>query len=189
MLAYNNSNLWNAETFARALNVTAPTVHKYLDYLEGAFLIRRLQPWHVNINRRLVKAPKVYIRDSGLLHRLADITSMEALKGNIIIGASWEGYVIEQIAQALPESISMFFYRTHDGAEMDLVLVQRNKVIQAIEIKTGNQTLPKKGFYESIKALQPLKSFIISPDGEAYPIQKNILSCSLIYYLNKCLPK
>jgi uncharacterized protein len=185
MIAHNDGGILNTENYARALSVTAPTVHRYLDYLEGAYLIRRLHPWFVNINKRLVKAPKIYIRDSGLLHRLANIDDMDDLKGNTLIGASWEGYAIEQIAQALPPSISMFYYRTHNGAEMDLVLVSRNKVCAAIEIKLKQSATPSKGFYESVKTLQASKCFIISPYGETYPIDKNIFHCSLSNFIKK----
>jgi uncharacterized protein len=189
MLAFNNSSIWNAEHYTRALGVTAPTVNRYLDYLEGAFLIRRLPTWGVNINRRLVKAPKVYIRDSGLLHRLADITKMDQLRGNTLIGSSWEGYVIEQIAQILPSNLSMFYYRTHDGAEVDVLLVKQNKVAAAIEIKTSKAAVPSKGFYESIKLLMPKKSFVINPNGETFPLRKDVLNCSLQYFLQNELLK
>ncbi len=189
MLSFNNSNIWNAEHYTRALGVTAPTINRYLDYLEGAYLIRRLPTWSVNINRRLVKSPKVYIRDSGLLHRLANIHSMNELRGNTLIGSSWEGYVIEQIAQILPAGLSMFYYRTHDGAEVDLVLVKQNKVAVAIEIKTSKSAVPSKGFYESIKILNPKKSYILNPNGEAYLMRKDVLNCSLIYFLQNELPK
>jgi uncharacterized protein len=189
MLAFNNSSIWNAEHYTRALGVTAPTVNRYLDYLEGAFLIRRLPTWGVNINRRLVKAPKVYIRDSGLLHRLADISKMDQLRGNTLIGSSWEGYVIEQIAQVLPTKLGMFYYRTHDGAEVDLVLVKQNKVAACIEIKTSKSAVPSKGFYESIKLLIPKKSFIVNPNGQPFPLRKDVLNCSLQYFLQNELHK
>ncbi|MDZ4709586.1 MAG: ATP-binding protein [Saprospiraceae bacterium] len=183
MIAFNNGGLLNAENYARALGVTGPTINRYLDYLEGAFLIRKLLPWHTNLNKRLVKSPKLYIRDSGLLHRLAGIDRFETLQGNLLIGASWEGYVIEQISQVLSSGISLFFYRTHDGAEMDLVLIKNNKVSAAIEIKLNNNALPEKGFYEAIKALSPFTSYILTPAGETFPIGKNIFHCSLISFI------
>lgn len=189
MLAHNNGGILNAESYSRALGVTGPTVSRYLDYLEGAFLIRRLQPWFANVNRRIVKAPKTYIRDSGLLHRLADIVKLDDLKGNTLIGSSWEGYAIEQIAQSLPAYLSMFYYRTHDGAEVDLVLVRKNKVACAIEIKSNKSALPAKGFYESIKVLKPVRSYVINPDGDTFPIDAQIMMCSLNYFIKSELPK
>lgn len=189
MLSYNSASPWNAENYARALGVTGPTVNRYLDYLEGAFLIRRLQPWFANINRRLVKSPKIYIRDSGLLHRLANIETMDELKGNSIIGASWEGYVIEQIAQVVPPSITLFYYRTQDGAEVDLLLVKKNKVVSCIEIKVSKTASPSKGFYESIKVLKSSKNYIISPDSDLYPLHENVWMCSLKTFIQTELVK
>ncbi len=189
MLAFNNGNIWNAEHYTRALAVTAPTVNRYLDYLEGAYLIRRLPTWAVNINRRLVKSPKVYIRDTGLLHRLAELDNMDQLRGHTLIGNSWEGYVIEQIAQAMPKPLRMFYYRTHDGAEVDLVLVKQNKVVAAIEIKTSKSAVPSKGFYESLKMLKPKMSYIVNPNGQAFPMRKDVLNCSLQHFLQNELSK
>ncbi|WP_346236466.1 ATP-binding protein [Niabella insulamsoli] len=189
MLSYNNSAILNAEDYARALSVTNPTVHRYLDYLEGAYLIRRLHPWFVNVNKRLVKSPKIYIRDCGLLHRLAGIETMDELRGNTLIGASWEGYVIEQISQALPANFSMFFYRTHNGAEVDLVLVKKNKVQAAIEIKVSAQAQVTRGFYESTDVLKPAKKFVLSPYGDAYPGKDKTIHCSLKHFLAEELPK
>lgn len=188
MLAYNNGGILNAENYARALAVTNPTINKYIDYLEGAYLIRRLHPWHANANKRLVKSPKIYIRDSGLLHRLAGITNMEELRGNMLIGASWEGYVIEQISQAKPETLGIYFYRTHNGAEIDLVLVKKNKVCASIEIKV-NRVAPSRGFYESNADLKPIKSYVLFPYGETYPDKNNTLYCSLSHFLLEELPK
>ncbi len=183
MLANNNSGLWNAETYARALGVTAPTVNRYLDFLEGAYLVRRLYPWFPNTNKRLVKSPKVYIRDSGLLHRLADIYKLDELYGNVIIGASWEGYVIEQIITNLPNNITPYFYRTHAGTEVDLVLVKQNKPYILIEIKLNNLSKPKRGFYEAIDDLKPTKSFVISKETETYTDSGNVTYISLYNFI------
>jgi len=189
MLAYNNGGVLNAENFARALGVTNPTVNRYLDYLEGAYLVRRLQPWFANVNKRLVKSPKVYIRDSGLLHRLAQINTMDELRGNVLIGASWEGYVIEQIIQMLPPALSPFFYRTHNGAELDLLLVKKNKPHAAIEIKVSPSAQPSRGFYESIDTLKPPRRFVIAPYGEAYPGKNGSIHCGLRHFIMQELQK
>jgi predicted AAA+ superfamily ATPase len=184
MLANNNASLWNAETYARALGITAPTVNRYLDFLEGAYLVRRLQPWHANNNKRLVKSPKVYLRDSGLLHRLADVYNLEELYGNVLLGSSWEGYAIEQIVATLPSNIKPYFYRTHSGAEIDLVLTKQNKPYMAIEIKLNSLNKPKKGFYEAIKDLKPTKSLVISRDSETYINNDGIICTSLYHFIN-----
>ena len=189
MLAHNDGGIFNAENYARALGVTGPTVFRYLHFLEGAFLIRSLYPWYVNTNKRLVKAPKVYVRDSGLLHRLGNVNSMESLRGNMLIGASWEGYVIEQIAQRLSSDISLHFYRTHEGAEMDLVLIKNNKPYIGIEIKLNPAAKATKGYYESQKALGTKKNFIIVPKGENFPVNSNTIQCSLFHFLTKELAR
>ena len=188
MLANNTSGIWNAETYSRALGVTSPTVNTYLDYLEGAYLIRRLHPWYVNANKRLIKSPKVYIRDTGLLHRLVDIESYDDLTGNTLIGASWEGYVIEQIAQVLPQQLTMYYYRTQDGAEVDLVLVKANKVAATIEIKLNNIT-PTKGFYESNKVLEPKVSYIICKQTDYYKSKHDVYYIGLVQFLKTELQK
>ncbi|MFD2284897.1 DUF4143 domain-containing protein [Pedobacter petrophilus] len=145
MLAHLNGNLFNGESFARSLSVSAPTVNRYLDFLEGGYLIRRLQPWYVNAKKRLVKSPKTYVRDTGILHRLLNIQDYDSLYGHPAIGASWEGYVIEQIAQLKTAQTELFFYRTQTGAECDLVIVQGVKPIACIEIKLSNAPTVSKG--------------------------------------------
>ncbi|WP_347878502.1 DUF4143 domain-containing protein [Pedobacter sp. SG908] len=110
-----NGNLFNGESFARSLGVSAPTVNRYLDFLEGGFLIRRLQPWFVNAKKRLVKSPKTYIRDTGVLHRLLNIPSYSDLFGHPGIGASWEGYVVEQIYQIKEKQTDFFFIGLKEG--------------------------------------------------------------------------
>ena len=124
MLAHFHGGIWNASNFAGSIGVTIPTINRYLDFLEQAFIITRLQPFYLNLKKRLVKSPKIYIRDSGILHHLTGITDFEQLQGNVIIGHSWEGYVIEQIKQRIDDEVDLYFYRTHNGTECDLVLVR-----------------------------------------------------------------
>lgn len=188
MLAHANGNIWNAEVFARSLGITATTVNRYADYLEAAFIIHRLPAFFINAKKRLVKAPKVYIRDSGLLHRLIDIQNTDDLLGNIIVGASWEGYVLEQIKQNLPTPIRLFYYRTHAGAECDIVLVKGIKALACIEVKFSNSPSISKGFFETIKDLKPKYKFIITPSSDEYPYKENILTTSLFKFLKNHLP-
>ena len=115
MLAANNGGIWSAENYARALGVSSPTVKRYLDFMEGAFMVRQLPAWYVNMGKRIVKAPKVYIRDSGLLHELNRIRSSTELPLHLVVGSSWEGYVIEQVYQLKPRHLDMYYYRTHNG--------------------------------------------------------------------------
>ncbi len=188
MLAHANGNIWNAETFARSLGIAATTVNRYADYLEAAFIIHRLPAYFMNAKKRLVKAPKVYIRDSGLLHRLVDVQHATDLLGNLIVGASWEGYAVEQLYQNAPSTIRLFYYRTHAGAECDLVLVKGVKVVACIEIKFSNSPTVSKGFFESIKDLKPKYKFVITPSSDEYPYKEGIITTSLFKFLKNHLP-
>ena len=183
MIANRQSSIWNAEEYSRALGVSAPTVIKYVDFLEGAYLVRRLHPFFINVNKRLVKAPKIYIRDTGLLHQLCNIDTMGTLKKNTIIGASWEGYVIEEICKALPKDIQPFYYRTQAGTECDLVLVKGITVKACIEIKHSNSPTLTKGFFESVKDLKPQKSFVITPASHTYKLKEGIIVTTLNEFL------
>ena len=189
MLAHSNGNLFNAESFARSLGVSAPTVTRYLDYLEGGYLIRRLQPWFVNAKKRLVKSPKTYIRDTGILHRLLNIPSYEDLFGHPVVGSSWEGYVIEQIYQLKNQHTDLFFYRTQAGAECDLVIVQGIKPIACIEIKLSNSPSISKGFINCSQDLQPVYKYIITPQSDTYKTTNEIIVTNLANFLKEFLPK
>ena len=188
MIAYKQGDVWNAEELSRALGVTAPVTNKYLDLLEGAFLIRRLKPWFVNNGKRLAKSPKVYIRDTGILHHLNRIDTLELLSGHPIVGASWEGYVVEQIALAMNTNIDIFYYRTHVGAELDVVLTKGSKPVAGIEIKYSNAPSISKGFYHSIEDVETEQNFVITPNSDTYPIKKGTV-CSLAVFITKYLPE
>ncbi len=162
---------------------------KYLDFLEGGYMVRRLQPWFVNAKKRLVKSPKAYIRDTGILHRLLNIPSLDSLYGHPVAGGSWEGYVVEQIYQSKPEYVEMFFYRTQAGAECDLVLVQGIKPIACIEIKLSNSPVVSKGFMSCVQDLEPEHKFIITPQSDTYPISNHITVISLPDFLLNWLTK
>jgi predicted AAA+ superfamily ATPase len=123
MIASLNAQLLKQSDLATSLGVSQPTISRYLDLLEGGFIIQRLQPYYVNTKKRLVKQPKIYVRDSGILHHLLGIGSMEKLLGNAAIGASWESYVIEQIRRISDGKAKIYFYKTHKGAESDVVVV------------------------------------------------------------------
>lgn len=185
MIASLNGQLLNQSELATSLGVSQPTVSRYLDLLEGGFIIQRLQPYYINIGKRLVKQPKIYIRDSGILHYLLSIGSMEKLLGNAAIGASWEGYVIEQIRRISDGKAKIYFYKTHKGAESDVVVVTAQGRY-CIEIKRAT-TIPR-GFYEVIKDVEPDASYLIVPEGENYPTKNgiNVMNCDT--FLTKELP-
>ncbi len=184
MLAHNNGSLWNKENYGKSLGVTAPTVGRYLEYMEGAFLVTRLQPWFNNLKKRLVKAPKIYIRDTGILHTLIKTKDIDDLFGHPGVGTSWEGFVIEQIRQLKPEHLDLYFYRTHQGTEADLVLVKGIKPIVCIEIKLSNAPQVSKGFIQSITDLKTKNNFIIMPAGDNYQTKEKINICNLSEFLN-----
>lgn len=189
MLAHINGNVWNAELVARSLGITAPTVNRYIDFLQGAFLVHKLPSFHVNVKKRLVKAPKIYIRDSGMLHQLSHVSSINSLRGNPVVGASWEGYVVEQIVRLKPPETELFYYRTQTGAEMDMVLVRGTQPIAAIEVKLSNAPHISKGNLQSMDDLQTKKNFIIVPDVEEYKTKEKIIICGIHTFLSKHLSK
>ena len=188
MIASNHGNLFNANTFSKALDISSPTVRKYVYYLEQAFLIYSLKPYFYNSNKRLVKSPKLYIRDSGILHFLNFINNFSQLEGNILLGASWEGYAIEQIKQLTNKNIELYFYRTHQGTECDLVLVKGLKPIAAIEIKYSSAPKITKGFVLSINDLNTQNNFIVTPKSDDFLIRENIRVVNLLDFITKYLP-
>lgn len=174
MSAHLHGQLLQLSALANSLDTSAATVSRYLDLLEGGFLINRLQPWFANAGKRLVKTPKLYIRDSGLLHHFLRLRNFDSLLGHPSLGASWEGYVIEQIRRATQGNWEYYFYRTQHGAEADLVLIDPTGKMFCIEIKFSSAPVLSKGFYQSIKDLKPDKAFVIIPAGAAYPKENGV---------------
>lgn len=189
MLASTHANLWNAENIARSMGLTAPTVNRYLDFMEGAFLLRRLMPYSVNVQKRLVKSPKVYLRDSGILHAFKEVASVENLMEDPQVGASWEGFVIEQIISHSSEGLQPYFYRTHQGTECDLVLEKNGRIVAAIEIKLSVAPSIEKGFRIAMEDLKAEKAFVIGRVKETYPFQENGWVLSLETFLQQFLPQ
>ncbi len=175
MLAHFHGQLWNASKIANSLGVSVTTVKNYLDLMTSTFMVRQLPPFFINIKKRLVKSPKIYLRDSGLLHTLLRIQDQESLLGNPCAGASWEGWVIEQIQNLIPRTWRMFFYRTSAGAEIDLVLQpSASRPLIAIEIKRTLSPKPTRGFLSAIADLEKVQSFFIYPGSEYYPLRTDI---------------
>lgn len=183
MLSGLQGTVWNAENFSRSMGLTAKTVNRYLNFMESAFLVHRLLPYSANVKKRLVKSPKVYVRDSGILHFLLDQESLNDLKNNISIGASWEGFVIEQIRRKFRDEFQYYFYRTHQGTECDLILVKRNKIVAAIEIKYSLSPAFTKGLKLSMADLHARQGYIIIPEGKSYPVSENTMVISLRDFL------
>jgi len=173
MLAHSHGQTLNASKLADSMGVSGHTIRKYIDLLEQTFVVRALQPWSGNSKKRLVKSPKVYIRDSGLLHALLDIASMEQLFAHPVYGTSYEGFVIENIVTQLPRWKASF-YRTSSGAEMDLVLEKQGRRI-AIEIKASTSPKLGRGNWSALEALQPDESFVVAPVDVSYPMSENVM--------------
>lgn len=180
MLAHNQGGVLNASKLAANLSISAPTVTKYIDLLVDLLLVRRLMPFYINVGKRLVKSPKIYIRDSGLTHALLGIETYNELAGHPVVGCSFEGFVIENILSVVPNRTKASFYRTSAGAEIDLLLeLPNNNGLWAIEIKLGSAAKPTKGFYSAIEDLKPAKSFVVYSDKLRYPIATGIEAISL----------
>ena len=188
MLAHLNGSQFNANNLANSLGVSNPSISKYLEILEGSFLIRRLPPYFKNFGKRLVKSPKLYVRDTGLLHYLLRIFDLEQLRGNPSVGASWEGYVIEQIIREAPEFSDFYYYRTQNGAEIDLIMITPKGKMACLEIKFSIAPSISKGFYLSIEDLNPDYKYIITPSGECFDRSDGLRICPLAYFLEKELP-
>lgn len=174
MLAHNQGSIINASRLAAGLEVSSQTVSRYTDLLVDLLLVRRLQPYHANVGKRLVKSPKVYIRDSGLLHALLNIADRNVLLGHPVVGASWEGFVIENLIDAAPAFTVPGFYRTSGGAEIDLLLELPGGERWAIEVKRSRAAKPARGFYEACADLKPSKRFVVHAGLERYPISAEV---------------
>lgn len=170
MLAHHQGGVLNAAQLARGIGVTGSTVAHYLDLLVDLLLVRRLQPWHSNVGKRLVKSPKIYIRDSGLVHALLGLGKKEELLSHPIVGDSWEGYVIETLLGVAPPGTEASFYRTLAGAEMDLVLALPGGRVWAIEVKRGLAPKLERGFHHALADLTPDQSFVVYNGQERFPL-------------------
>lgn len=179
MISHLQGQLLNASHLARTMEVSPQTVTRYIDLLCDVLVLRRLSPFHKNIGKRLVKSPKLYVRDSGLLHTLLGIETLTDLLVHPVLGMSWEGFVIETILNELPWRATPFFYRTGGGAEMDLVIEFANLDLWAIEIKRSPTSKPTKGFYQAIEDLQPTRTFIVNSGEDLYPFSKDITAVGL----------
>jgi len=179
MLAHVQGGLFNAAQLARGLSVDGKTVARYLDLMADLLLVRRLQPFQANIGKRLVKSPKVYVRDSGIVHALLNIGSHEALLGHPVAGASWEGFVVENLMAAAPPRTVPLFYRTAAGAEIDLLLEMPGHGIWAIEIKHGLTARPEKGFFVACDDLEPTRRFVVNSGTERYAVSAGLEAIGL----------
>ena len=179
MLAHTQGALLNASRFAGSLDIAVRTVNRYLSVLSDLLLVRRLPPVHVNIGKRLVKSPKIYLRDSGFVHALLDLGSFDTLAGHGVVGASWEGFVIENLLAAAPDRTQASFFRTAAGAEMDLVLDFPSGERWAVEIKWSRVPRTTKGFHLAREALAPDRCFLVGTGPDRYPVSDEVEAIGL----------
>ena len=179
MLANGQGTLLNASRLAASLSISAQSVTRYVDLLADLLLVRRLQPFHGNLGKRLVKSPKVYVRDSGLVHALLGIVDHNQLSGHPVVGMSWEGFVMENLLTAMPWHTLASFYRTTAGAEIDLVLEIPGHGLWAIEIKHGLSARPEKGFHIASEDLKPARRFIVHSGTDRYPVGSDLEAIGL----------
>lgn len=185
MLAHEHGGLLNAAQLARSLAVSGKTLASYTDLFVDLFLLRRLEPWHANTTKRLVKSPRIYLRDSGLLHHLLGIGTLENLLGYSRMGASWEGFVIENIIASLPEGSRASFYRSAAGAEIDLVLeLPGHRKPWAVEIKRGGAPKLERGFHHAREDVKPERCLVVCGTEEPFPMGDGIEAMGLPEALN-----
>lgn len=189
LIASVQGGLLNAQQFGRNLDVSQPTIMRYIDFLEGAFILRVLQPWHRNLKKRLVKSPKIYLRDSGLLHSLLGLDTFEDVINHFIVGSSWEGFVIEQIINCFEDDRQFYFYRTHQGAECDLLIEKNGEVMAAVEVKFGTSPRITKGFRISMQDTQAREGFIIGNGEETYKLEEGISITNLKHFIRDIIPR
>jgi predicted AAA+ superfamily ATPase len=187
MLAHYHGQQINYSRLAESLGVNYKTVKNYIDTLTDFYMVRQIQPWAGNTGKRLVKAPKIYLRDSGLLHRLLNIPDIETLLGHPLVGASWEGFVVETILNHLPDKWRYSYYRTSAQAEIDLVLEGPQRKIWAVEVKRSTAPTLTKGFHLASDDIRATGRFVIYPGNERFPMGNKIEALSLIEFLSLIL--
>lgn len=188
MLAVNHAQAINLTALGTSLGVSHTTVRSYIDILSKTFMVRELKPLEDNLGKRLIKTPKVYIRDTGMLHSLLNIADFNELFSHPIFGYSWEGLVIENVCTVLGDEWDSYFYRTSHGAEMDLVMRKGNMTI-AIECKVGDAPKVTRGFWQSIQDIGPNVTYVVSPLADKYPIEENVWGIGLPQLVEELLER
>ena len=173
MLAHHQGELLDLSKLAAALAISGQTVSRYIDLLCDLMLVRRLPAWHGNVGKRLIRSPKVYVRDSGLVHALLGLPNLDAVLGHPIAGSSWEGFVMEQLINAAPQAQACF-YRTSNGAEVDLVLTFRNQQTWVIEVKRSSAPTVSRGFYQAATDLDAVRKLLVAPVAQPFPLKDGI---------------
>jgi hypothetical protein len=179
MLAHAQGTPLNQARLATSLAVSAPAVGRYIDLLVDLLLLRRLRPWSGNVGKRLVRTPKTFVRDSGITHALLDLETWDDVLGHPVAGPSWEGFVIENVLAVAGSRRTPYYYRTEDGAEVDLLLERGGRIEMAIEIKRSTAPELSKGFRSARELLKPRESYLLHSGDEAWPVEKGVEAISL----------
>ena len=179
MLANGQANLSHQSRLASSLGISAPTVGRYIDLLVDLHLVRRLPSWSGNLNKRLVRAPKLYVRDSGVLHALLELRTWNDLLGHPVVGASWEGFVIENLIAAADSRLTPYFFRTEDGGEVDLIFERGGKPFMAVEIKRNSAPKFSQGYVLACEALKIKHRYVVHSGDQRFPMRDGIVAISL----------
>lgn len=180
MLAHAQGTPLNQSRLASSLAVSTPAVGRYIDLLVDLLLVRRLRPWSGNVGKRLVRTPKTYIRDSGITHALLDLESWDDVLGHPVAGPSWEGFVIDNLIAAAGDRRTPYYYRTEEGAQVDLLLERGGKIEMAIEIKRSSAPELTKGFRSAREVLKPKSAYLLHGGEETWPVEKGVTAISLL---------
>jgi predicted AAA+ superfamily ATPase len=179
MLAHRQGGPYNAAELARNLGLDTRTANRYVDLLVDLFLLRRLPPWHANVGKRLVKSPRLYVRDSGLVHALLGVEGLDALLAHPVVGASWEGFAIENLLAAAPEGTTAHYYRTAGGAEIDLLLELPRGGRWAVEVKRSTAPAATRGFHEACGDVRPKRRVVVYPGAESFALAAGVEAVAL----------
>ena len=187
MLAHNQGSVLNAAHLARNLEISGVTVGRYLDLMVDLLLVRRLKPWTFNIGKRLIRSPKIYIRDSGITHALLNIGNYTELLGHPVVGGSWEGFVIENLMSVTPPNVQPFYYGTPAGAEIDLILEFSPTEKWAIEIKRNTAPNVSKGFYIACEDIQPQRRYVVYSGRDRFRLGQGAIAIPLFELMQEIL--
>ncbi len=189
MLAHNQGTVLNASNLGRSMELSSVTISRYLDLLTDLLLVRRLKPWTFNVGKRLVRSPKIYIRDSGITHALLNIDSLNHLLGHPVVGGSWEGFVIENIMSVLPPRVQAFYYGTPGGAEIDLILEFSVSERWAIEIKRSSSPSLSKGFNIACEDIKPSRRYVVYSGTDSFSLGPDIIATPVSNLMQELLKR
>jgi predicted AAA+ superfamily ATPase len=187
MLAHHQGTVLNSANLGRNLDVSGVTIGRYLDLMTDLLLVRRLKPWTFNIGKRLVRSPKIYVRDSGITHALLNISDYNQLLGHPVVGGSWEGFVIENILSVAPAGVQSYYYGTPGGAEIDLVLEFSGAEKWAIEIKRSSSPVVRKGFHIACDDIKPERRYVVYSGTDQFSLGGGIIAISLAELMNEVM--